>query len=390
MAREFMMPGKIISGPGALEAAEKELKKLGKKALIVTDPVMVRLGNASRLQEALERQGVAWALYGGVTGEPTDVMIRQGLRDYREENCDFLIGLGGGSPIDTMKAIAAMAGNSGDICNYMGKEIGGSLPPMAAVPTTAGTGSEATWFTIITDTEKGIKMLLKGSVLMPSLAVIDPYFTMTAPPDVTASTGLDALCHAVEAFTSRKAQPLSDTFARSAVRRIFQYLPKAFHDGSDGEARVQMSLAALEAGVAFNNSSVTLIHGMSRPIGALFHVAHGLSNAMLLKECLGFALEGAYGRFAELGRIVRAAAETDDDETAAEKFLAAVVGLTEELKVPSPAEYGIDRAEFMAAIEKMAQDAMDSGSPQNTMRAVAKEDVKELYMRVYGGKGEEK
>ena len=128
---------------------------------------------------------------------------------------------------------------------------------------------------------------------------------MTAPPKITAATGLDALCHAVEAYTSRKAQTLSDTFAMSAVKRIFKFLPVAFRDGKNEEARVQMSVAALEAGIAFNNSSVTLIHGMSRPIGALFHVAHGLSNAMLMKECLSFALEGAYDRFADLGNSWR-------------------------------------------------------------------------------------
>ena len=126
-------------------------------------------------------------------------------------------------------------------------------------------------------------------------------FTMTAPPKITAATGLDALCHAIEAYTSRKAQTLSDTFALSAVKRIFKFLPAVYHDGKNEEARIQMSVAALEAGIAFNNSSVTIIHGMSRPIGALFHVAHGLSNAMLMKECLSFALEGAVSRFAELG-----------------------------------------------------------------------------------------
>jgi alcohol dehydrogenase class IV len=250
---------------------------------------------------------------------------------------------------------------------------------MVAIPTTAGTGSEATQFTIITDTRKDIKMLLKGKVLMPSLAVIDPQFTMTAPPKITAATGLDALCHAVEAYTSNKAQTLSDTFAVSAVKRIFKYLPVAYQDGKNEEARVQMSVAALEAGIAFNNSSVTLIHGMSRPIGALFHVAHGLSNAMLIKVCLGFALEGAYDRFADLGRAVGVAAVEDDDKTAAEKFLAGVIAIVEELNTPTLEECGIDRETFFGVIDKMAHDAMESGSPQNTRKAVTQEDVVQMY-----------
>lgn len=383
MAREFIVPGQIISGPGALDMAEQALRGLGKKALVVTDKVMIQLGNCAKVEKALRNQGVEYAIYSEIVGEPTDTMIKNGLKAYREEGCDFLVALGGGSPIDSMKAIGALAVYGGNIADYMGKVIDVEMPPMAAIPTTAGTGSEATQFTIITDTKKNIKMLLKGKVLMPALAVIDPQFTMTAPPKITAATGLDALCHAVEAYTSRKSQTLSDTFALSAVKRIFKYLPVAFKDGGSEEARAQMSVAALEAGVAFNNASVTMIHGMSRPIGAMFHVAHGLSNAMLLKPCLAFALEGAYDRFGALGRAIGAASETDPDREASEKFLAAVEAVTAGLETPTLAEYGIDRDEFFQVIDKMAYDAMDSGSPQNTMKEVTVEDVKQIYRNLW-------
>ena len=383
MAREFIVPGQIISGSGALNMAEEVLKGLGKKALIVTDKVMIQLGNCAKVEAALKNQGVEYAIYSEIVGEPTDTMIENGLKLYKEEGCDFLVALGGGSPIDSMKAIGSLVINGACISDYMGKVIDVEMPPMVAIPTTAGTGSEATQFTIITDTKKNIKMLLKGKVLMPSLAIIDPQFTMTAPPKITAATGLDALCHAVEAYTSRKAQTLSDTFAMSAVKRIFKYLPAAFKDGSNEEARVQMSVAALEAGIAFNNASVTIIHGMSRPIGALFHVAHGLSNAMLLKECLTFALEGAYDRFADLGRAVGVAVDTDSDKEASEKFLAAVEAITKELETPTLGEFGIDKDEFFKVIDKMAFDAMDSGSPQNTMREVTEDDVKQIYRNLW-------
>lgn len=383
MAREFIVPGQIITGSGALNMAEETLKGLGKKALIVTDKVMIQLGNCAKVEAALKNQGLDYAIYSEIVGEPTDIMIENGLKAYKEEGCDFLVALGGGSPIDSMKAIGSLVVNGGNISDYMGKIIDVEMPPLVAIPTTAGTGSEATQFTIITDTKKDIKMLLKGKVLMPSLAIIDPQFTMTAPPKITAATGLDALCHAVEAYTSRKAQTLSDTFAMSAVKRIFKYLPVAFKDGQNEEARVQMSVAALEAGIAFNNASVTIIHGMSRPIGALFHVAHGLSNAMLLKECLTFALEGAYDRFAELGRAVGVASDADSDKEASEKFLAAVEAIVKELETPTLAEFGIDKEEFFKVIDKMAFDAMDSGSPQNTMREVTEEDVKQIYRNLW-------
>lgn len=383
MAKEFIVPGLIITGSGALELAESELGKLGRKAMIVTDKVMIQLGNCKKVENALKNQGIEYTIYSEIVGEPTDVMIENGLEQYKKEGCDFLVALGGGSPIDSMKAIGSLVADGGSISDYMGKNIDVAMPPMAAIPTTAGTGSEATQFTIITDTKKDIKMLLKGKVLMPSLAVIDPQFTMTAPPKITAATGLDALCHAVEAYTSNKAQTLSDTFAMSAVKRIFKYLPAAFHDGRNEEARIQMSVAALEAGIAFNNASVTLIHGMSRPIGALFHVAHGLSNAMLLKVCLTYALPGAYDRFAELGRITGAATAADSDREASEKFLAATTRLAEELETPSLEQFGIEKKAFFEVIEKMAYDAMESGSPQNTRRMITQADIEKLYKELW-------
>ena len=383
MAREFIVPGQIITGAGALDMAKDTLGTLGKKAMIVTDKVMIELGNCAKVENVLKSQNVEYTIYSEIAGEPTDVMIEKGLVQYKKEGCDFLIALGGGSPLDSMKAIGSLAKNGGNISDYMGKVIDVDMPPMVAIPTTAGTGSEATQFTIITDTKKDIKMLLKGKVLLPSLAVIDPQFTMTAPPKITAATGLDALCHAIEAYTSRKAQTVSDTFAMSAVKRIFKYLPVAFHDGKNEEARIQMSIAALEAGIAFNNSSVTLIHGMSRPIGALFHVAHGLSNAMLMKVCLSFALEGAYDRFADLGRAIGVADTADSDETASEKFLNAVIVLTEKLETPTLEKAGINRNEFFNVIEKMAYDAMDSGSPQNTRKEITQADIEQMYQSLW-------
>lgn len=383
MAKEFIVPGLIITGSGALELAESELGKLGRKAMIVTDKVMIQLGNCEKVENALKNQGIEYTIYSEIVGEPTDIMIENGLEQYKKEGCDFLVALGGGSPIDSMKAIGSLVADGGSISDYRGKNIDVAMPPMAAIPTTAGTGAEATQFTIITDTKKDIKMLLKGKVLMPSLAIIDPRFTMTAPPEITAATGLDALCHAVEAYTSNKAQTLSDTFAMSAVKRIFKYLPAAFHDGGNEEARIQMSVAALEAGIAFNNASVTLIHGMSRPIGALFHVAHGLSNAMLLKVCLTYALPGAYDRFAELGRITGVATSEDSDREASEKFLAATTRLAEELETPGLEQFGIEKKAFFEVIEKMAHDAMESGSPQNTRRTITQADIEQLYKELW-------
>ena len=379
MARDFYVPAHIITGSGALESADL---KLGKKALIVADPMMVKLANVDKVKAVLEKQGVEFAEYTDITGEPTDVMVEAGVKKYKESNCDFLIAIGGGSPIDTMKAIGAVVGNGGEIDDYMGKTIEKKTPTLVAIPTTAGTGSEATQFTIINNTKENIKMLLSGKVLIPSMAIIDPQFTLTAPKSVTAATGLDALCHATESYTSRKAQALSKSFSVSAIKRILKYLPICYEDGSNVEAREQMSIAALEAGIAFNNASVTIIHGMSRPIGALYHVPHGLSNAMLIKECFSFALDGAYKQFGDLAKEVGVAPSSDDDITAAGKMLEAINNLVEICKVSTLQEFGVNKQDFINNIPKMAKDAIDSGSPANTLKKCTKEDLEEIYLKV--------
>lgn len=383
MGRQFITPPRIFTGAGSLELAQKEFQALGSRALIITGPNVKKLACFKKLTEFLSKIGVSYRIYSEVTGEPDDVIVLNGLIKYRLEKCDHLIAIGGGSPIDTMKAIAALSVNIGKVSDYMGKAIEGDLPPMAAIPTTAGTGSEATRFTVITDSETSIKMLLKGDGLVPELAIVDPEFSMSSPKSVTASTGLDALTHAVESYTSRLAQPLSDLFAVSAVKRIIKYLPTAYTDGSDAEAREQMSLAAFEAGVAINNASVTIVHGMSRPIGALFHVPHGLSNAMLLEKCMGFALDGEYERFAELARASGAAESTDSDKQAAEKFLAKLGEICRICEVPTLEQYGTSKDEFMAHIDKMADDALASGSPANTIKPVSKQDVIGIYRSLW-------
>lgn len=383
MGSQFIMPGKIVYGEGALENAKPLLSDFGKKALIVTDSFMVKFGNVKLVTDILDELKTDYAVYDGINSEPTNILIDKGIEIYKKENCDFLIAIGGGSPIDAMKAIGAVITNGGSINDYYGKVITIPTPPMVAVPTTSGTGSEATQFTIITNTEKDIKMLLKGPVLMPDLAIDDPAFTMTAPPSITAATGLDALCHATEAYTSRKAQPLTDDLAISATKRIFKNLPVVFKEPKNVQARAEMSLAALEAGVAFNNASVTIIHGMSRPIGALFHVPHGISNAMLLSECYSFAIDGAYKRFADLGRAIEVAAHEDDDKTAAEKFLNACKEICKTCEIPTLEEYGIDKNKFFEVMDKMADDALASGSPANTIKEVSKEDILTIYKNLW-------
>lgn len=379
----FLIPSHIIIGQNALEEAKVYLKGLGNRAFIVTGKHVGKSPMINQLQKVLTEENIAYYIYDEITGEPTDKMIEEGVTLYKKYSCQFCIGIGGGSPLDSAKAIAALAANTGKISDYNGKEITGPVPPIVAIPTTSGTGSEATKFTVITDEERDIKMLLKGECLIPEIAVVDFDFTVDMPKSVTASTGLDALTHALEAYTSKKAFSMTDVYAISAVKRIMKYLPIAYKNGYDAEAREQMAIAALEAGICINNSSVTIVHGMSRPIGALFHVPHGISNAMILKECLSFALDGAYDRFGELGRAVGAAEQTDTDKEASEKLIGKIEELCKICEIPTLKEYGIEEDAFMNNIAKMAEDAVLSGSPANTRKAVTKEDCMEIYKKIY-------
>ncbi len=383
MGNTFMVPAKIISGTNVIDELGEHIKGKGTKALIVTDQFMVKFGNAAKVENALKKVNVPYVIFDGANTEPTDKIVEAGLKVYKETACDFLIALGGGSPMDTAKAIAFMSVCKGKISDYMHTVIDMEVPYLVAIPTTAGTGSEATKNTIIADTENNVKMLLGGPSIIPALAVVDPTFTMTAPPKVTAATGVDALTHAIESYTSRKAQPLSDIFAISAVKKIHQNLPICYKDGKNVEARLQMSIAALEAGIAFNNASVTIVHGMSRPIGALFHIAHGVSNAVLLPACMEFAIEENTARFAEIGRLMGVADESTSDQDAAKAMVKEVARFCKEVGIPTLAELGVKKEDFFAQLDKMADDALESGSPQNTMRIPTKEQITEIYKKLF-------
>lgn len=383
MAYEFSLPGRTIIGDNALESSEKVIKSFGKKAFIVSGKVVTKMGTVKILTDCLTKWGIKFEIFNDITGEPTDTMIESGVEAYKNTRCDFCIAIGGGSPLDSGKAIIAMTKLEGKICDYMGETMEGDFPPLVLIPTTAGTGSEATKFTIITDSKKNIKMLLKGEALLPDLAIIDSKLSMSAPKSVTAATGMDALTHAVEAYTSKKANPLTDTYALSSIKRIFEFLPLAYENGENKKAREEMALAAFEAGVCINNSSVTIVHGMSRPIGANFHVPHGISNAMLIKECLSYVLDGAYERFAEIGRTIKAADNNKSDKEAAEAFLEKLTNLCNRCEIPTLKEYGINKEDFDTVVDKMAEDAMDSGSPSNTRKNITKQDLLNIYNKLW-------
>jgi alcohol dehydrogenase class IV len=383
MAYEFRLPKRSILGAGAIKLSENLMKTYGKKAFIVCGKVTTKMGIVKVLTDSLTDFGIDYKIFNDIVGEPTDVMIEAGVKAYREAECDFCIGIGGGSPLDSAKAIAAMSVLGGKIADYAGVPIEGDFPPIVLIPTTAGTGSEATKFTIITDSVRDVKMLLKGEALLPDLAIVDSKLSLSTPKNITAATGMDALTHAVEAYTSKKGNTLTDIFALSAIKRIFQYLPVVYENGMDEKAREEMAVAAYEAGICINNASVTLVHGMSRPIGAIFHVPHGISNAMLIRDCLEYVLDGCYDRFAAIAKAIGAADDSFCEKDAVLAFLEKLSHLCKICEIPTLKEYGIIQEDFYKVVDKMAQDAMDSGSPSNTIKNVTKEDLITIYNKLY-------
>jgi alcohol dehydrogenase class IV len=381
----FRTPQTIIYGRHALNEAAKESASRGTKALVISDHVMENLGYVSNIRNDLSKVGVESAIYLGVKTEPTDIYVEEALNLLKSENCDVVISLGGGSCIDTAKAVAVLAKNGGYIGDYMGGKTLASQNsvPHIAIPTTAGTGSEATNATIITNTKNDVKMMIKQPVFMPDVAIVDPILTISSPKSVTAATGVDALSHAIEAYISRRAHPMTDKLALSAMELIVGNLLAAYEDGNNLEAREAMSLGSLQAGMAFSNASVCLVHGMSRPIGALFHVPHGFSNAMLLPAVLEFSKAECIDRLADLGRYFDPQAETVSNEEAAEIAVSSVKKLCLDLNIPNLKGWGIDQQRFESVISKMAEDALASGSPQNNPRIPSKEEIMKLYLSCY-------
>ena len=385
MAIEVLVPSVMKIGGGAISETSSILKRLEvKHPLIVTDAFLVRVGLAESLRRQLEKAGIACDVYSETVPDPTTEAVAAGLRAFLQGEHDALVSLGGGSPIDSAKAIGMLASNGGHARDYkVPNEIPKKCSPHVAIPTTAGTGSEVSRFTVITDSETAEKMLLAGASLVPNAAIVDFELTMSMPARLTADTGTDSLTHAIEAYVSRKANSFADAFALAAMKTIWAELPTAFHDPGNRRARESMMLAATQAGMAFSNASVALVHGMSRPIGAHFHVPHGLSNAMLLPAVTAFSLKAGEGRYAECARTIRVAGPSDSDAKAGTRLIDALFERNQDLEVPSPKKYGISEERYFSLIPTMAKQALDSGSPTNNPRIPTKEEIEEIYRQIW-------
>lgn len=379
LINELIIPGKIVYGVGALLSIGSIVANIGKKVLIISDPIMEKLELVGKCEKYLCESLLSCVRYIGVGTEPTDIYVKEALKLCRDEHCDVIVAIGGGSCIDTAKAVGILATNEGALNRYLpGKQRFTNKPiPVVAVPTTAGTGSEVTKVTVITDTETDVKMMISDPMLIPEVAIIDPILTISCPPNITAATGIDALCHAIEAYISRKSQPITDMYALKAIDLISHNLKIAFLDGQNVEAREKVAMGSMLAGIAFSNSSVTLVHGMSRPIGALFHVPHGLSNAMLLPAVMEFVKDDCKEKMLKIGSIMNDAARSIEDT------IYGINKLFRDLKIVNMKQWGIDRQQMEHKVNKMASDALDSGSPANTPAIPTHGEIVELYRKAF-------
>src|ERR1043166_2682323 len=300
MQSNFNVPSTILVGAGASGELATQLKRRGAThAFFVTDDGMVKLGVAEKITSPLKAADLRVTIYSDVQPDPTDGNVLGGLEAFRQSGAQVIVALGGGSALDCAKVISILTANPLPMSQYMGyHKIPKPGLPLIAIPTTAGTGSEVTKVAVITDTAKDVKMMMLDAHLLPRVALVDYKLTMSMPAALTAAVGVDTLTHGIEAYVSRKANAMTDPIALSCIRLVAENLRNAYRQPANESAREAMMLAACQGGMAFANSSVCLVHGMSRPIGALFHLPHGLSNAVLLPTVTRFSIRGAPDRYA--------------------------------------------------------------------------------------------
>lgn len=363
---KFMMPPMSLMGSGALEDLGKEIHRLGfEKALIVTDGPLVKIGMVEKVTQILEPLGVQHAVFSGTQPNPTVSNVKDGLALLERENCDFVVSLGGGSPHDCAKAIALVAANGGEIGDYEGvdKSERPALP-LIAVNTTAGTASEMTMFCIITDEKRQIKMAIVDKHTTPLIAVNDPDLMMAMPKSLTAATGMDALTHAIEAYVSNSATPITDACALQAIALIRDYLPRAYDDGNDAEARDRMAYAEFLAGMAFNNAGLGYVHAMAHQLGGFYDLPHGVCNAVLLPHVERFNAKVCAARLSDVARTLGKRVNGLGPEAGADAAIRAIEELARRVGIPSGLrELGVKPEDFDVLAENALKDACGATNP---------------------------
>lgn len=382
VAYQFQTPTKIISGIGSTAEIIKELNDLhAKKVLLITDPGLVQAGVAQQVVEMLKQAAVEVEIFDAVEPDPSIQVATKAAEMAKNVKANVLIALGGGSAIDTAKSAALLVTNGGYLKDYAGvNKVVKPILPLIAVPTTAGTGSEVTIFAVMSDPEKQEKFTISSALIAPAVAVLDPLLTLKLPPSVTAFTGMDALTHAIEAFTSSIAQPATDALALSAIKLVLKHLPVAVGRGDNIKARDGMLQASLLAGIAFNNAFLGLAHAIASPLGGHFHVPHGLANAVMLPYVMEYNLPTAVRRYAEIGRALGLQAVGDTPRAVAEKTVAAITQLARDINIPEKLSNIGAKEELLPLV---ARDALKSIQLKFNVRNASEKEILVLLQKAY-------
>lgn len=379
--RELYQPAHTIIGRGGIQAMPRHIDLIsGQKALVVTDEGLKKIGTLKKVTDVLDAQGKNYAVYTGVKPNPTVTIVNEAKAVYDRENCDYLIGIGGGSPLDVAKAVSILAGNGGNIEDYNGldksKRAGA---PLIAVNTTAGTGSEVTRAYVVTDEVKKSKMLMVDANCLSYLAINDPELMADMPPALTAATGMDALTHAIEAYVSRSHFPFTDGIALEAVTLVGKSLEKAYRNGHDLEARTDMCWAEYMAGLAFSNAGLGMVHAMAHQLGGFYNTPHGVANAILLPYVMRYNSPACKERY---GDVARALGINVSGMTADQASMAAIEyieGMKRRMKIPGLSETSFRPGDVVTLSLHALE---DTGMPENP-REASLVDVQKVFMDAY-------
>lgn len=367
MSYKFFMPAISLMGADCLKDAGEQVAELGfKKALIVTDKVLGQIGIVKKVTDVLDNKSIEYAIYDETKPNPTVKNVNDGLALLKEKECDFVISLGGGSAHDCAKGIALLATNGGEIKDYEGVDKSKkSQLPMVGINTTAGTGSEMTLFAIITDEERHIKMALVDKHLTPIIAVNDPMLMLAMPKSLTAATGMDALTHAIEAYVSTSATPITDACAEKAIELISNYLVNAVENGQDVEARDMMAYAEYLAGMAFNNASLGYVHAMAHQLGGFYNLPHGVCNAILLPHVQEYNKATSASRLAKIAKIMGGNIEGLTDEQGADLCIDMIKSLSQTIGIPEGlGVLGVKESDFETLATNALNDACSLTNPR--------------------------
>lgn len=377
----FTIPQNIVVGAGSLKRLPELAKNLKKsKAYIISGPHLEKIGMVDKCREALKAAGIESDAFTQTEGNPSTDTVAKAANGFKSSKANFIVAFGGGSPLDVAKAVAVIASYGGNITDYEGGgKVLGPVVPMIAIPTTAGTGSEVTAFSVITDHSRNYKLTVVSNYLLPAYAILDPELITTVPKSTAAACGIDAMVHAIEAFISKAASPFSDLFAKEALRLIGTSIRDYVSDRSNLAACESMLIGSLFAGIAFSHARLGDVHAMSHPVSAYFDVAHGVANAVLLPTVVDYNMTYANEKYKYIYDCICEKPLSDDTFTP-EMLAAEIRVLNDELGIPSSlSEVGVDSSLF----DKMADDAMKSGNILVNPRPTTKKDILALYAQAF-------